>query len=263
MFFPIRFKTSVQLAPTDLHDDFDIVILKKLRKTLEGVCSRFGYIKKNSITIVKRSAGKLMKQHFNGYVYFVVLCKAEVCNPAKDTIIETKVVNKNALGILAESYIEGNKTPVLDIIVPKRTAGIVSEIDVDTISIGDTIHIMVIGKRFQLNDKKISIIGKVVRNPNQAAAVNNDGENVDEGEDVEAAEDEYGSDSDVGEEEDGEEEDEEGEEEADEAEEGGAVYDEFDKLDLQDSDEDNFDEATGESDGDEDETDGADAEFFD
>lgn len=260
MFFPIRFKTSVQLAPVDLHDDFDKVILKKLRKTLEGVCSRYGYIKKGSLSIIKRSAGKLMKQHFNGYVYFVVLCKAEVCNPAKDTIIETKVVNKNALGILAESYIEGNKNPVLDIIVPRRTAGIVSEVDVDNISIGDTIHIMVIGKRFQLNDSKISIIGKVVRNPNDVGKVDATEEQIaEEGADEEGADDEYVSDSDIPE--DTEEDAEDGDEENDEAEED--VGDEFDKIDLQDTDEDDFENVSGESDGEGEESDGVDAEFSD
>lgn len=169
MFFPVRFKTSVQLAPADLHDDFDTIILHKLRKTLEGVCSRYGYIKTDSLEIVKRSSGKLMKQHFNGYVYFTVVCKGEVCNPAKDMVIEAKVVNKNALGILAESYIEGNTVPVLDIIVPKKTAGIISEVDIDDISIGDNVFVMVIGKRFQLNDSKISIIGRVVRDPKSKA----------------------------------------------------------------------------------------------
>jgi DNA-directed RNA polymerase subunit E'/Rpb7 len=169
MFFPVRFKTSVQLSPADLHDDFDTIILQKLRKTLEGVCSRYGYIKTGSLEIVKRSSGKLMKQHFNGYVYFTVICKGEVCNPAKDMVIEAKVVNKNALGILAESYIEGNTVPVLDIIVPKKTAGIISEIDIDDISIGDNVFVMVIGKRFQLNDSKISIIGRVVRDPKSKA----------------------------------------------------------------------------------------------
>jgi DNA-directed RNA polymerase subunit E'/Rpb7 len=165
MIFPIRFKTSVQLGPTELTGDFDDVVLAKLRKNLEGVCSRHGYIRADSIEIIKRSPGKLMKQHFNGYIQFSVLCRGDVCNPAKDTVVEAKVVNKNALGLLAESYIEGDRIPVLDIIIPKKTAGIVSEIDVDDVSIGEKIYVMIIGKQYQLNDTKISIIGRIVRDP--------------------------------------------------------------------------------------------------
>ena len=226
MFFPIRFKTSVQLAPTDLHDDFDVVILGKLQRNLEGVCSRYGYIKPGSLEIIKRSAGKLMKQHFNGYVYFTVVCKGDVCNPAKDTVVEATVVNKNALGILAESHIDDSKTAVLDIIVPKKTAGIVSEIDVDSISIGDKIFVMVIGKRFQLNDTKISIIGKVVRDPKDAPV---GPESV-----VEEGEGEAGSDSDLAELSDVEDEVEDGEEDPDDGE--GNDYDNVDMRDYDDDD---------------------------
>lgn len=197
MFLAVKFKTSVQLAPTDLHDDFDIVILSKLQRTLEGVCSKYGYIKRGSLEIVKRSAGKLMKQHFNGYIYFTVICKAKVCNPSKDMVVQAKVVLKNALGILAESYIDDSDIPVLDIIVPKKTAGIVSEIDVDDVNIGETVYITVIGKRFQLNDPKISIIGKIVRDPKEPPVITDDiieeGEEEiesDDAEDVDVSDDE-------------------------------------------------------------------------
>lgn len=204
MFIPIKLKTSVQVPPTELLDDFNTVILSKLTKTYEGVCSRYGFIKSGSIEIVKRTPGKLMKQHFNGYIQFNVLCKAEVCNPGKDTVVEAKVVNKNALGILAESYIDGGSVPVLDIIVPKKTAGIVSEVDVDNVSIGDNIFVMIIGKRFQLNDTKISIIGRIVRDPKTATQTavplpneNIDGDGEAEGE-AEGAEDgDAGSESEI------------------------------------------------------------------
>jgi len=223
MFFPIKFKTSVQLAPVDLRDDFDAVIMAKLRRNLEGICSRYGFIKAGSLEILKRSAGKLMKQHFNGYIQFMVLCKGEVCNPTKDSIIKARVVNKNALGILAESYIEGSDIPVLDIIVPKKTAGIISEIEVEDISIGEDIFIMVIGKRFQLNDKKISIIGRVVGDP---------------GKTEDPAEDE----AEVGEEDEG----------YDEAEGGGEAEDADDAEDGEDEDDADGD-ADAEADGGEDE----------
>lgn len=271
MFFPIRFKTSVQVAPTDLHEqDFNTVILKKLRKTLEGVCSRYGYIKTGSLSILKRSDGMLMKQHFNGYIYFSVLCRGEVCNPAKDMVIEAKVIKKNALGILAESYVddEEKKTqkPILDIIIPKKAAGIVSEIEVDEIGIGDMIHVKVIGKRFQLNDTKISIIGKVVRDPNSALPVNED--EGDEGLDDDGGdEDEYQTDDSSAhssEEEDGDA-DAEDDEEADEVEGGDEYEEEFvggGGLDLTDE-EDEFDVAAEDQSEDEEPEDDLDGAFSD
>lgn len=164
-FFPVRFKTYVQLAPKDLTSDFEECILRKLRRTYEGVCSRYGYIKPASLRVLQRSAGQLMKPHFNGYIRFEAVLVGEVCNPTKGTVVEAVVKAKNNLGLLAESkvMVGGEEVPVLDIIVPKRSAGIASEVDLDTIAVRDRIFVEVMGKRYQLNDHKISIIGRVVK----------------------------------------------------------------------------------------------------
>lgn len=164
---PIRFRTSVQLAPHEMHKEFVDVLYQKLKKNLEGICSRFGYIRPGSIEIMRRSAGNFVKQHFNGHIRFEMLCKAEVCNPPQDMVLKAVVRNKNTMGLLAESFVEVNNesVPVLDIIIPKRAAGIASEIDLDNVEIGDEVYVSVQGKRFQLNDKKISIIGRAVKDP--------------------------------------------------------------------------------------------------
>jgi pyruvoyl-dependent arginine decarboxylase (PvlArgDC) len=104
-----------------------------------------------------------------------MICVGDACNPPKNTIVEAVVKNKNALGLLAESYtvIDGKNLPVLDIIVPKRAAGISSEIDLDSLYIGDTINVMIMGKSYQLNDLKISVIGRGVKSsPASYANVN-------------------------------------------------------------------------------------------
>lgn len=168
-FVPIRFRTFVQLAPSEMTADFVGVIRNKLGKTLEGMCTRFGYIKPGSIEIIKRSAGQFVKQHFNGNVKFDMICRAEVCNPAHGLVVKAIVKVKNEMGLLAESSIDINGTsqPVLDIIVPLRAAGITSEIPLDDVEVGDEIYVAVMSKRYQLNDKKISIIGRAVRKPEE------------------------------------------------------------------------------------------------
>jgi len=168
MFFPVRFRTHIQLSPLELSSNFDDVIKTKMKENLEGLCSRFGYIKPGSLQIIKRSAGLFGKQHFNGYIRFDLLCKGEACNPPQGLVVEAIVKNKNALGLLAESsmFINGEKIPVLDIIVPKKSNGIASDIDLDEVQTGDSIYIMVMGKRYQLNDTNISIIGRAVKQPN-------------------------------------------------------------------------------------------------
>lgn len=164
LFIPIKFKTQVQLKPNELDARMEEHILYKLQQQYEGICSRHGFVKPGSLKIVERSLGHLVKAHFNGHVRFELTVVAECCNPIEGMVVQATVKNKNQMGILAESLvmIENAWVPVLDIIIPKRTAGISSQIPLDTLSVGDTIQVEVLGKRFQLNDKKISIIGRGV-----------------------------------------------------------------------------------------------------
>lgn len=165
MFIPVRFKTSVHLAPKEMTADFEDRLFQKLRENLEGLCTRHGYIKPGSIEIARRSGGQFVKQHFNGHLRFDVVCRAEVCNPPQNAIVEAIVKNKNELGVHAESTLRmgDQDVPVLDIIIPKRAAGIQSEIDLTDVQTGDKIFVEVLGKRFQLNDRKISIIGRATK----------------------------------------------------------------------------------------------------
>jgi hypothetical protein len=179
IFVPIRFRTSIQLSPSDLVANFEDVLVEKVRGTLEGVCSRFGYIRPGSIAIVRRSAGSFIKQHFNGHIKFDMICKAEVCNPSIGAIFQAVVKNKNALGIHAESVINKDET-VLDIIIPKRSVGIVSTVNLEDVQIGDTIYVEVLGKRYQLNDTKISIIGRAITPPSTAPVVPDYVDDIDE-----------------------------------------------------------------------------------
>lgn len=160
LFVPIKFNTSVQLKPKELNKNLDETIYTKLKGNLENMCSKHGYIKKNSIRIVKRSIGQLIVPHFNGNVLYHLQCVAEICNPAQGSIIKCNVKAKNPMGLLAEGHYDN--TPILHIIVPKLSAGIQSEIDIDSVNIGDNIKIEVCCKKFLLYDKYISIIGKAI-----------------------------------------------------------------------------------------------------
>jgi len=162
LFIPIKFKTNVLLLPNELDLDFEKTILNKIKDNYENVCSKYGYIKKNSIKIIKRSIGLVKNQHFNGNTSFCVLCLAEICNPIQGSIIKCKVKNINKMGVLAEGYYDN--IPILEIIIPLNSAGIKSEINIETLAKGQEIKIEVCGKKYQLFDKHISIIGRAIKN---------------------------------------------------------------------------------------------------
>ena len=175
LFIPLKFKTFIQLSSEELDANYQERILDKLKNKYEGKCSKFGFIKPNTLEIYKRSSGKFIKEHFNGYIKYDIICKGEVCNPIPGTIIQAIIRNKNQMGILAESLIEiqNEKIPILDIIIPIRSVGIISQIDLDTLQIGNNIKVEVVGKKYQNNDKKISIIGRVI-----SSDVNDDETNI-------------------------------------------------------------------------------------
>ena len=171
IFIPIKFNTTVQLNSKELNKNFEEVINTKLKNNLENICSKYGFIKKGSIKIIKRSIGYFKEQQFNGDIAFNLQCIAEICNPSQDSIIKCRVKAKNSLGILAEGI--HDNTAILEIIVPKISSGIKSEIDIESIQIGDNINIQVCGKKFMLYDKHISIIGRAIKDNNENIIIEN------------------------------------------------------------------------------------------
>lgn len=161
LFIPIKFNTSVQLKPNEIGINIEDIIYTKLKNNLENMCSKHGYIKKGSIKIIKRSLGQLKIAHFNGNLAYDLQCSAEICNPAEKSIIKCKVKAKNSMGLLAEGYYDNE--PILQVIVPKISAGFKSDVNLDEIKIGENINIEVCGKKFLLYDKYISIIGRVIK----------------------------------------------------------------------------------------------------
>jgi hypothetical protein len=158
---PIKFNTTIILTPSELNKNFENTILTKIKATLENSCSKHGYIKKDSIKIIKRTPGYIKEAHFNGNIAYDLNCIAEICNPAQDSMVKCIVKAKNNLGLLAIGKYED--MAILEVIIPKITSGILSDVNIDNINIGDEINVIVCGKKFTLYDKMISIIGRIIK----------------------------------------------------------------------------------------------------
>jgi DNA-directed RNA polymerase subunit E'/Rpb7 len=187
MFMPIKFNTTIILTPNELNKNFENTILTKIKATLENSCSKHGYIKKDSIKIIKRTPGYIKESHFNGNIAYDLNCIAEICNPAQDSIVKCIVKAKNNLGLLAIGKYED--MAILEVIIPKISSGILSEVNIDNINIGDEINVIVCGKKFTLYDKMISIIGKIIKDKydddiSVIEEVEDDSPSIDDEEDV-------------------------------------------------------------------------------
>jgi DNA-directed RNA polymerase subunit E'/Rpb7 len=157
-------KEKIKIEPRYLTKSFKDEILNRLKLKVEGICSKHGYISKNSIELYKVVPGVIEIASLNGNILYDVYFYGEVCNPLIGSIIKSaKVVNLNRFGILAEVRASAKEGSILEIIIAKNSVNIVSEIDLDKIQIGDDVNIEVIGKRFNIGDRKISVIGKTIK----------------------------------------------------------------------------------------------------
>ena len=153
----VLLKDRIKLEPRFLAKKYNLEVLKRLKDKVEGKCSKHGYIKENSIEIYKIAPGMIETASLNGIAIFEVYFYADICNPSIGSIVKGVVKNINRFGILIES------PPILDIIVAKNSVNIQSEIDLEDIKIEQELLIEIIGKKYELGDKRISIVGRVIK----------------------------------------------------------------------------------------------------
>ncbi len=124
-----------------------------LVRRLEGYCIQEGYIKPNSIQIISYSAGTFV----GADVTFEVMFECLVCRPVEGMRFRAVVKNITKAGVRAETSTE--PSPVVVFIA--RDHHYKSK-DFSLLKEGDDINVRVIGIRYELNDRYISIIGEHV-----------------------------------------------------------------------------------------------------
>ena len=168
-FITTQLVDKVKLPPKLLKNDFEKNIHTVLKEMNEGKCSKHGYIKRNSIKITTINLGKIEMHTFHGYTVFEVFFEASVCNPVIGSIVDCVVRNMNNFGILCSSGSnEGNEyIYILDVIIPKHTSNITSDVELSNINVGDDVKVEILGKKYQLNSVTISAIGKIITQTEQ------------------------------------------------------------------------------------------------
>jgi DNA-directed RNA polymerase subunit E'/Rpb7 len=234
-FFETILEDNIKLSPKLLNNNYEKHITNLLKKKYEGICSRHGYIKKNSIKIINTGYGKIEMHSFHGYVIFNVKYQALVCNPTIGSIIECNVKNMNDFGILCNAGLieNGEFTHVIDVIILKNSQNINTNVELlKNIKVNDVIHVEIIGKKYNINNKRISAIGKVENSHQNKVSLDKEDEQEQPIEDGELD----NNDSDVEEDEESENEDEDDKE--DELEEDDDFEDDFEEQEMSDSDKD-------------------------
>lgn len=163
--------TKIKIKANQLNKNYKKYILSKLKKEYEGIYTKFGLIKKDSIELVKVSLGNLEQNSFEGNILYHVQFKADLCNPTIGSIILCKVINLNNFGILCSA--KDNEESIIEVIVPKKSLAIKSDIDLNFVKQYDDVYIEIMGKKQELNDTKIKCIGKITKTTSKNTNNNN------------------------------------------------------------------------------------------
>ena len=172
--------TKIKIKASQLNKNFKKYILQKLKKEYEGIYTKFGLIKSDSIEILKVSLGNIEQNGFEGNIIYHVEFKSQLCNPTVGSIILCNVVNLNNFGILCTAKDEDKS--IIEVIVPKKSLAIKSDVDLSTIKQNDKVFIEIMGKKQELNDTKIKCIGKITktksRNTDNVDLIQNNQEDI-------------------------------------------------------------------------------------
>jgi len=156
----INYDILIPFVLVNMHASSRENIMALLHNTLisciEGRCITEGFIKPHSTRIIDFKCGKIIAKN----VQFNIIIECLVCNPQPQSIITCVAKNITQAGIRAVS--DDEYSPIIVYIT--RDFGIESDKTYyNSVKEGDKINIRIIGKRFEMNDRHIQIIGFLVQ----------------------------------------------------------------------------------------------------
>ena len=134
-------------------------IEENIKVNYEGKCIVEGFVKPGSVKIITYSSGTIQK---GNQILFTIVFECDICFPVEGMIVSCVAKNITKAGIRAESNGE-LPSPIVVFIAKDHHYDDKHASQFAEIKEGDKINIRVIGQRFELNDKYISIIGELIK----------------------------------------------------------------------------------------------------
>ena len=147
---------KVVLPITCIGKNLDEVMEEYIQNTFEGKCVVEGFVKPNSSKIIRYSSGIIER---GSNIVFELVFECDICFPVEGMLISCAVKNNVKAGIRAESATD---VPSPFIVFVAKDHHFTSQ-QFNEVQVGDIITVRVIGQRFELNDKAVSIIGELVK----------------------------------------------------------------------------------------------------
>ena len=146
---------NIELSINTIGQNLEDILYKRLVYLLEGKCGVEGYFRKESISIKTFSSGQIVR---GNTILFNVVFKADVCMPIENMILKVKVVNITKAGIKGEI----DKLPDNPLIIYIMRDHFNTNDYFNSVKVGNSISVRVIGQRHEINNSKIYIIGELI-----------------------------------------------------------------------------------------------------
>ena len=148
---------KIVLKITEVGKNIKENLQKKLSMTIEGKCIEEGFIRPGSVRVMSYSNGVINTE----YIEFQTVFTCKICHPVEGMLIECQSKTITKAGIHAE-VLDDETVPVTVFVARDH-----HNMDryFQTIKENMTIHVRVIGIRYELNDPYICVIGKLMNRP--------------------------------------------------------------------------------------------------
>lgn len=127
----------------------------KIKKLNEGKCVKEGYVKNNSIKLLTYSSGEL----FGDKLLFECVFECLITNPVESMIINCIAKSITKVGVKAELVVDDNISPYIIFIARDHHY---NNETFSQIKENDILQVRIIGQRYELNDKFISVIAELI-----------------------------------------------------------------------------------------------------
>jgi DNA-directed RNA polymerase subunit E'/Rpb7 len=149
---------KIVLPITAIGKNLKETIEENIKTNFDGKCVVEGFIRPDSVNLIPNaySGGKIER---GNNIAFEVVFECDVCFPVEGMIINCIAKNITKAGIRAESA-NDVPSPIVVFIAKDHHYSVAQFAEIKE---GDRINVRVIGQRFELNDKYISIIGELIK----------------------------------------------------------------------------------------------------
>ena len=127
----------------------------KIKEFNEGKCIKEGYVKNNSVNLLTYSSGEL----FDNKLLFECVFECLLTNPVESMVIDCLAKTITKVGVRAELIVDDNISPYVIFIARDHHY---NNETFSKIKENDVLQVRILGQRYELNDKQISIIAELI-----------------------------------------------------------------------------------------------------